>query len=88
MTIGNLVRNAVQHGTGGEVLCRSHGRELVVTQRRNIADGESDGRAATLYDAPRRPRHGPVPGAADLRALRLGDQAGKRAGGVTRRVGF
>ena len=31
MTIGNLVRNAVQHGTGGEVLCRSHGRELVVT---------------------------------------------------------
>ena len=30
MTIGNLVRNAVQHGTGGEVLCRSHGRELVV----------------------------------------------------------
>ncbi len=42
MTIGNLVRNAVQHGTGGEVLCRSHGHELVVTQRRNIADGESD----------------------------------------------
>lgn len=31
MTIGNLVRNAVQHGTSGEVLCRSHGRELVVT---------------------------------------------------------
>jgi signal transduction histidine kinase len=31
MTIGNLVRNAVQHGTGGEVLCRSHGHELVVT---------------------------------------------------------
>jgi signal transduction histidine kinase len=31
MTIGNLVRNAVQHGTGGEVLCRSHGRELLVT---------------------------------------------------------
>jgi signal transduction histidine kinase len=30
MTIGNLVRNAVQHGTGSEVLCRSHGRELVV----------------------------------------------------------
>jgi signal transduction histidine kinase len=31
MTIGNLVRNAVQHGTGGEVLCRSHGHELLVT---------------------------------------------------------
>jgi signal transduction histidine kinase len=31
MTIGNLVRNAVQHGTGGDVLCRSQGRELVVT---------------------------------------------------------
>jgi signal transduction histidine kinase len=31
MTIGNLVRNAVQHGTGAEVLCRSHGRELVVS---------------------------------------------------------
>jgi signal transduction histidine kinase len=31
MTIGNLVRNAVQHGTGGEVLCRSHGQELLVT---------------------------------------------------------
>ena len=31
MTIGNLVRNAVQHGTGGEILCRSQGHELVVT---------------------------------------------------------
>ena len=31
MTIGNLVRNAVQHGTGGDVLCRSHGNELLVT---------------------------------------------------------
>lgn len=31
MTIGNLVRNAVQHGTGGDVLCRSHGQELLVT---------------------------------------------------------
>ncbi|HKQ14638.1 MAG TPA: HAMP domain-containing sensor histidine kinase [Steroidobacteraceae bacterium] len=31
MTIGNLVRNAVQHGTGGEVLCRSHGHELLVS---------------------------------------------------------
>lgn len=30
MAIGNLVRNAIQHGTGSEVLCRSQGRELVV----------------------------------------------------------
>lgn len=30
MTIGNLVRNAIQHGTGSEVLCRAQGRELVV----------------------------------------------------------
>ena len=40
MTIGNLVRNAVQHGTGGEVLCRSHGHELRRDERRNIADGK------------------------------------------------
>jgi signal transduction histidine kinase len=31
MTIGNLVRNAVQHGTGRDVVCRSHGRELSVS---------------------------------------------------------
>ena len=32
MTIGNLVRNAVQHGTGGEVVCAARsGRELVVS---------------------------------------------------------
>jgi signal transduction histidine kinase len=31
MTIGNLVRNALQHGTGPEILCRSQGRELIVT---------------------------------------------------------
>lgn len=30
MVIGNLVRNALQHGTGGEVICRLHGRELTV----------------------------------------------------------
>jgi signal transduction histidine kinase len=30
MVIGNLVRNALQHGTGGEVLCRLRGRELTV----------------------------------------------------------
>jgi signal transduction histidine kinase len=31
MTISNLVRNAIQHGTGKEVRCQSRGRELVVT---------------------------------------------------------
>jgi signal transduction histidine kinase len=31
MTIGNLVRNAVQHGTGADVLCRCSGRELIVS---------------------------------------------------------
>lgn len=30
MTIGNLVRNAVQHGAGADVLCRTRGRELIV----------------------------------------------------------
>jgi signal transduction histidine kinase len=36
MTIGNLVRNAVQHGTGREVVCRSHGRELSVSNAGNL----------------------------------------------------
>jgi signal transduction histidine kinase len=31
MTLGNLVRNAVQHGAGPDILCRSEGRELVVS---------------------------------------------------------
>jgi signal transduction histidine kinase len=31
MTLGNLVRNAVQHGTGADILCRASGRELVVS---------------------------------------------------------
>jgi signal transduction histidine kinase len=30
MVIGNLVRNALQHGTGDEVVCRLQGRELTV----------------------------------------------------------
>jgi len=30
MLIGNIVRNALQHGTAGEVYCRMHGRELSV----------------------------------------------------------
>lgn len=30
MVIGNLVRNALQHGTGEEVVCRLRGRELTV----------------------------------------------------------
>lgn len=31
MVIGNLIRNALQHGTGDEVLCRLQGRELTVS---------------------------------------------------------
>lgn len=31
MTIGNLVRNAVQHGTGQEIRCESRGRQLIVS---------------------------------------------------------
>lgn len=31
MTISNLVRNAIQHGTGQEVRCESRGRELIVS---------------------------------------------------------
>ena len=31
MTIGNLVRNAVQHGTGTDIVCRCSGRELTVS---------------------------------------------------------
>jgi signal transduction histidine kinase len=47
MTIGNLVRNAVQHGTGGEVLCRSHGNELLVTNAGTLP-------TENLTSAPRR----------------------------------
>ena len=47
MTIGNLVRNAVQHGTGGEVLCRSHGHELLVTNAGTLP-------TENLTSAPRR----------------------------------
>jgi signal transduction histidine kinase len=31
MVIGNVVRNALQHGTGDSVVCRLNGRELMVT---------------------------------------------------------
>lgn len=31
MTINNLVRNAIQHGTGKEIRCQSRGRELIVS---------------------------------------------------------
>jgi signal transduction histidine kinase len=47
MTIGNLVRNAVQHGTGGEVLCRSQGHELLVTNAGTLP-------TENLTSAPRR----------------------------------
>ena len=40
MTLGNLVRNAVQHGTGADILCRSQGRALVVTNAGALTAGE------------------------------------------------
>ena len=43
MTIGNLVRNAVQHGTGGDILCRTHDRELVVRNAGALPAGDLAG---------------------------------------------
>ena len=40
MTISNLVRNAVQHGTGQEVHCQSRGRELVVSNSGALPAGD------------------------------------------------
>lgn len=40
MTLGNLVRNAVQHGAGSNVLCRSQGRELVVSNAGALPAGQ------------------------------------------------
>jgi signal transduction histidine kinase len=38
MLIGNIVRNAVQHGTGNDVLCEMHGRELSVANAGALPD--------------------------------------------------
>jgi signal transduction histidine kinase len=40
MTLGNLVRNAVQHGTGSDILCRAVGRELVVSNAGALPAGQ------------------------------------------------
>jgi signal transduction histidine kinase len=40
MTLGNPVRNAVQHGTGSDILCRAHGRELVVSNSGALPAGQ------------------------------------------------
>jgi signal transduction histidine kinase len=40
MTLGNLVRNAVQHGTSADVVCRSQGRELVVSNTGALPAGQ------------------------------------------------
>lgn len=40
MTIGNLLRNAVQHGTGPVVHCESRGRELVVSNSGAFPHGD------------------------------------------------
>ena len=87
MTIGNLVRNAVQHGTGRRGACRSEGHELVVTNSGTLPTATCRC-ASALHYAPRRPRHGSLPGAPDLRALRLGHCLERRAAGVPARVRF
>jgi signal transduction histidine kinase len=40
MTLGNLVRNAVQHGTGSDVLCLAAGRQLVVSNAGALPAGQ------------------------------------------------
>lgn len=40
MTLGNLVRNAVQHGTGSDILCRAVGHELVVSNAGALQAGQ------------------------------------------------
>jgi signal transduction histidine kinase len=40
MTLGNLVRNAVQHGTGSDIVCRADGRELVVSNSGALPAGQ------------------------------------------------
>lgn len=37
MVIGNLIRNALQHGTGGRIICRLEGRSLEVANEGTIA---------------------------------------------------
>lgn len=88
MTIGNLVRNAVQHGTGAEVLCRSQGRELVVTNAGALPTGN-------LSAAPRRfTTHPGGHGMGLYLVRRICDRYGwaisleNDPGGVTATVGF
>lgn len=38
MVIGNIVRNALQHGTGTEVICKLRGRELTVANAGTLPD--------------------------------------------------
>jgi signal transduction histidine kinase len=88
MTIGNLVRNAVQHGTSGEVLCRSHGHELLVTNAGTLP-------TENLSAAPRRfTTHPGGHGMGLYLVRRICERYGweirleNSARGVTARVGF
>jgi len=52
MVIGNLIRNALQHGTGDEVVCRLQGRELTVANAGALPNeklGESAPRRFTTH---------------------------------------
>lgn len=50
MVIGNLVRNALQHGTGDTIACRIRGRELTVFNRGELpSDLPGDARRFTTH---------------------------------------
>lgn len=49
MLIGNIVRNAVQHGTGGDVHCRVHGRELSVANGGALPDADLVGATSRRF---------------------------------------
>jgi signal transduction histidine kinase len=52
MLIGNIVRNAVQHGTSGDVRCRLQGRELSVVNAGALPEtdlGQSTSRRFTTH---------------------------------------
>jgi signal transduction histidine kinase len=49
MVIGNLVRNALQHGTGDEVMCRLEDRELTVTNAGQLPQASLNGVPARRF---------------------------------------
>ena len=66
MTIGNLVRNAVQHGDRRGSALSGARPGIDREQFRDAACGRPGERVAALHDASGRPRDGPLPRAAHL----------------------